>query len=48
MIEEIVLDERNKINYSGKDLLASYACRILFCLLLLLNFEVYQFESIGQ
>jgi hypothetical protein len=28
MIEEIiVLDERNKINYSGKDLLASYACR---------------------
>ena len=27
LIEEIVLDERNKINYSGKDLLASNACR---------------------
>jgi carbamoyl-phosphate synthase large subunit len=26
--EEIVLDERNKINYSGKDLLASNPCRI--------------------
>jgi carbamoyl-phosphate synthase large subunit len=26
--EEIVLDERNKINYIGKDLLASDACRI--------------------